>query len=129
MKPQRLAACTNLVVNYEIDKDMEMRKAMRATKMDMQRFHSAEYVDFLDKVSPQNAESWECKFADFQIGDDWYVVLNPIFISIISVLYSMVFSTFARFTLAPQSRELSDSITKQRTLLSIGAEGYITPRR
>lgn len=84
MKPQRLAACTNLVVNYEIDKEMEMREASRAEKWEMElihfiisisflfrRFHSREYIEFLEKISPSNAEQWENKFIDFCIGDDW----------------------------------------------------------
>ncbi|RCN37198.1 hypothetical protein ANCCAN_16899 [Ancylostoma caninum] len=71
MKPQRLAALNNLVVHYELDKKMEMRLSPRANAMDMRRFHSKEYVDFLERISPQCAEQYEHLFAQFNIGEDW----------------------------------------------------------
>uniref|UniRef100_A0A1I7WXI2 Hist_deacetyl domain-containing protein n=1 Tax=Heterorhabditis bacteriophora TaxID=37862 RepID=A0A1I7WXI2_HETBA len=41
MKPQRLAALNNLVVNYELDKKMEMRLTPRANAMDLRYFSAA----------------------------------------------------------------------------------------
>ncbi|VDM53841.1 unnamed protein product [Angiostrongylus costaricensis] len=70
MKPQRLAALNNLVVHYELDKKMEMRLTPRANAMDIRRFHSKEYVDFLERISPHCAEEYEHLFAKFNIGED-----------------------------------------------------------
>ncbi|WKX94224.1 hypothetical protein Q1695_011467 [Nippostrongylus brasiliensis] len=70
MKPQRLAALNNLVVHYELDKKMEMRLTPRATAIDIRRFHSKEYVDFLERISPHCAEEYEHLFAKFNIGED-----------------------------------------------------------
>ncbi|VDO72896.1 unnamed protein product [Haemonchus placei] len=70
MKPQRLAALNNLVVHYELDKKMEMRLTPRASAIDLRRFHSKEYVDFLERISPHCAEEYEHVFAKFNIGED-----------------------------------------------------------
>lgn len=75
MKPQRLAAMHNLVVNYELHKCMTVLEPPRATEMDLTRFHSPEYVDFLKRVSPANAEHFESQFNRFNIGEDWSVFM------------------------------------------------------
>uniref|UniRef100_A0A915ELD7 Histone deacetylase domain-containing protein n=1 Tax=Ditylenchus dipsaci TaxID=166011 RepID=A0A915ELD7_9BILA len=49
----RLAAMHSLVVNY-----------------DLHKFHSPEYVQFLKRVSPANAEQFESFFHKFNIGED-----------------------------------------------------------
>ncbi|KHJ81778.1 histone deacetylase family protein [Oesophagostomum dentatum] len=49
---------------------MEMRLSPRASSMDMRRFHSKEYVDFLERISPACAEQYENLFAQFNIGED-----------------------------------------------------------
>lgn len=72
MKPQRLAAMHSLVVNYELHKYMTVFTPPRATVLDLTRFHSPEYVQFLKRVSPANAEQYESLFNKFNIGEDWY---------------------------------------------------------
>lgn len=72
MKPQRLAAMHSLVVNYELYKYMTVITPPRATVLDLTRFHSPEYVQFLKRVSPANAEQYESLFNKFNIGEDWY---------------------------------------------------------
>ncbi|KAI1727951.1 histone deacetylase domain-containing protein [Ditylenchus destructor] len=70
MKPQRLAAMHSLVVNYELHKYMTVLTPPRASLLDMSRFHSPEYVQFLKRVSPANAEQFEGFFHKFNIGED-----------------------------------------------------------
>lgn len=70
MKPQRLAAMHSLVVNYELYKYMTVITPPRATVLDLTRFHSPEYVQFLKRVSPANAEQYESLFNKFNIGED-----------------------------------------------------------
>jgi histone deacetylase 1/2 len=38
-------------------KGMQVYRAKRATKGDMTRFHSDEYIDFLEKVTPETSEA------------------------------------------------------------------------
>ena len=71
MKPQRLAAMHSLVVNYELHKYMTVVQPPRATILDMTRFHSREYVQFLKRISPNNAEQFSQYFHKFNIGEDW----------------------------------------------------------
>ncbi|KAI6183962.1 Histone deacetylase [Aphelenchoides bicaudatus] len=59
MKPHRLAACHNLVVNYGLTDYMKVIKPAKATALDMMRFHSTDYINFLQRVTPSNAEQYE----------------------------------------------------------------------
>lgn len=70
MKPQRLAAIHSLVVNYGLDKEMLVLKPPRATAIEMMRFHSKDYIDFLYRVSPRTADQFESLFPQFNIGED-----------------------------------------------------------
>uniref|UniRef100_A0A1I8AFR0 Histone deacetylase n=1 Tax=Steinernema glaseri TaxID=37863 RepID=A0A1I8AFR0_9BILA len=70
MKPQRLAALHSLVVDYGLHDHMTVIQTPPATSMDLLRFHSKEYVEFLQRVSPHTAEQYEDKFVKFNIGED-----------------------------------------------------------
>ncbi|KAI6228233.1 Histone deacetylase [Aphelenchoides besseyi] len=70
MKPHRLAACHNLVVNYGLCDYMKCIKPAKATALDMTRFHSPDYISFLQRVTPSNAEQYEKYFSRFNIGED-----------------------------------------------------------
>lgn len=71
MKPHRLAVVHSLVVNYNLHKKMAIYKPNRATVVDMKRFHSEDYIDFLQRVSPQNLQGYS-KFllGQCNVGDD-----------------------------------------------------------
>ncbi|CAI4222006.1 unnamed protein product [Auanema sp. JU1783] len=70
MKPQRLAACNNLVVHYGLHNQMEMRLSPKANKADMIRFHSPDYISFLERINPRCAKQNESYFPQFNIGED-----------------------------------------------------------
>ncbi len=72
MKPTRIRMCHALVMNYGLYKKMEIfvsgsgmyeqqwraddpKRAKPATKREMTQFHTDEYVDFLYRVTPENA--------------------------------------------------------------------------
>ncbi|TIA89026.1 hypothetical protein E3P99_02250 [Wallemia hederae] len=55
MKPHRMRMVHNLVVNYELDKKMQILKPPRASPEEMTRFHTDEYIDFLKHVTPETA--------------------------------------------------------------------------
>jgi histone deacetylase 3 len=92
MKPQRMAVTHNLVLNYGLHKKMQvssivefvvcaflfftkyssqMYKPYKASAHDMCRFHSDEYIDFLQRVTPQNLQSFTKYLSMFNVGDDW----------------------------------------------------------
>lgn len=39
----------------------------------MCRFHSEDYIDFLQKVSPNNMQGFTKSLNTFNVGDDWWV--------------------------------------------------------
>lgn len=41
------------------------------TQMFPFRFHSEEYIDFLMRVSPQNAQNFTKNLGQFNMADDW----------------------------------------------------------
>ena len=81
MKPTRIRMCHSLVMNYGLYKKMEIfvrhmpavrawlmiQRAKPATKREMSQFHTDEYVDFLHRITPDNAhqfakEQIKCEF-------------------------------------------------------------------
>ena len=72
MKPHRLAVTHSLVLNYGLYKKMHVYKPYRASSQDMVRFHSGEYIDFLQRVTPMNIHSFSKSATHFNVGlDDW----------------------------------------------------------
>ena len=73
MKPHRLALTHSLVLNYGLYKKMEVYRPYRASYHDMCRFHSDDYVDFLQRVTPLNVSGFASSLSKFNVGEDWYV--------------------------------------------------------
>ncbi|ORX91878.1 hypothetical protein K493DRAFT_316901 [Basidiobolus meristosporus CBS 931.73] len=70
MKPHRMRMTHNLVVNYGLHKKMEILRPPRASKSQMTRFHSDEYIDFLQKVTTENMDNLVAHQNRFLSGDD-----------------------------------------------------------
>lgn len=70
MKPHRLALTHSLVLNYGLYKKMEVYRPYRATRHDMCRFHAEDYIDFLQRVTPQNISGFTNCLSRFNVGDD-----------------------------------------------------------
>lgn len=70
MKPFRLMLTDHLVLSYELHKQMDLYQTQPASKQELQQFHSEDYVDFLQRVSPANAAALEADLTKFNIGDD-----------------------------------------------------------
>ncbi|EOQ99633.1 hypothetical protein E3P92_00613 [Wallemia ichthyophaga] len=49
---------------------MEIYRAKPATRKEMTQFHTDEYVDFLNRISPDNMDSYAKEQAKFNVGDD-----------------------------------------------------------
>ncbi|XP_026333194.1 histone deacetylase 3 isoform X1 [Hyposmocoma kahamanoa] len=70
MKPHRLSVTHSLVLNYGLHKKMQIYKPYRASAHDMCRFHSEDYIEFLQNVTPQNIQSYSKDLLHYNIGDD-----------------------------------------------------------
>ena len=74
MKPHRLSLTHNLVFSYNLHKKMDVFRPSHATPHDMTRFHSKEYIHFLQRVTPSNKGGFISSLNQFSVGDD-----SPIF--------------------------------------------------
>ncbi|GAB6028897.1 Histone deacetylase 3 [Chamberlinius hualienensis] len=70
MKPHRLAVTHSLVLNYGLYKKMHVYRPYRASSHDMCRFHAEDYIDFLQRVTPQNVQNFTKCLSQFNVGDD-----------------------------------------------------------
>ena len=89
MKPHRLVSCIShsayrcdtdvrhsirmahsLIMNYGLYKNLEIYRAKPATKYEMTQFHTDEYVDFLQRVTPDNMDQFGREQSKYNVGDD-----------------------------------------------------------
>lgn len=70
MKPHRIRMAHSLVMNYGLYKHMEIYRAKPATAQEMTQFHTDDYVNFLQSITPDIMASQEEKAGRFNVGDD-----------------------------------------------------------
>ncbi|KAJ1039441.1 hypothetical protein NDA10_007484 [Ustilago hordei] len=70
MKPHRMRMTHNLVTNYGLHKKMDILRPKRATRNQMTRFHTDEYVDFLHRVTPETVHELTNEGTRYLIGED-----------------------------------------------------------
>jgi len=68
MKPHRLSVTHSLVLNYGLHKKMQVFRPYIASAPDMARFHSEEYIEFLQRVSPHNIQSFSKSLTHYNVG-------------------------------------------------------------
>ncbi|KAF7592352.1 histone deacetylase [Aspergillus hancockii] len=73
MKPHRMRMTHSLILNYGLYKKMEIYRAKPATKYEMTRFHSDEYIDFLFQVTPDSITKHLTEQVKYNFNDD-----NPV---------------------------------------------------
>ncbi|KAJ2701487.1 histone deacetylase (class I) Clr6 [Coemansia sp. IMI 203386] len=56
MKPFRIRMAHSIITSYGLDKKMAVIRPPRATAQDMTRFHTDDYITYLQRVSPELAE-------------------------------------------------------------------------
>lgn len=49
---------------------MSLQRAKPATRHEMTQFHTDEYIDFLQKVTPDNMDSFAKEQGKYNVGDD-----------------------------------------------------------
>ncbi|XP_029648267.1 histone deacetylase 3 [Octopus bimaculoides] len=70
MKPHRIALTHCLVLHYGLYKKMKVYRPYRASAHDMCRFHSEEYINFLQSVTPQTVQNYTKSLSAYNVGDD-----------------------------------------------------------
>ncbi|KAJ3068854.1 Histone deacetylase 1 [Podochytrium sp. JEL0797] len=80
MKPHRIRMTHNLIVNYGLYKKLEVNSLMPisalqqrphpATVLEMTKFHSDDYIDFLKRVTPDNVADVAKNQHKFNVGED-----------------------------------------------------------
>ena len=70
MKPPRIRMAHSLIMNYGLYKNLEIYRAKPASKYEMTQFHTDEYVDFLQRVTPDNMDNFGKEQGKYNVGDD-----------------------------------------------------------
>ncbi|SMR41229.1 unnamed protein product [Zymoseptoria tritici ST99CH_1E4] len=70
MKPHRIRMAHSLIMNYGLYKKLEIYRAKPASKYEMTQFHTDEYVDFLQRVTPDNMDGFVKEQGRYNVGDD-----------------------------------------------------------
>ncbi|WVR04042.1 hypothetical protein IAU60_001041 [Kwoniella sp. DSM 27419] len=70
MRPHRLELTNQLVLGYGLHDKMTMHSPRRATEDELLEFHDSDYVDFLKRVTPKNAQALTRDWTKFNVGDD-----------------------------------------------------------
>ncbi|KAJ3203475.1 histone deacetylase [Entophlyctis luteolus] len=70
MKPARIGLAHNLIVGYGLHKKMSCFSQRRATEAEMTEFHSEDYIEFLRRVTPDNANAFSKFLPRFSVGVD-----------------------------------------------------------
>ena len=88
-----------------------MYRPYKASAHDMCRFHSDDYIHFLQRVTPQNVQNYTKSLSIFNVGDDWSVSKH---VQCIIVLFLM-----------PQNHENKKTVRKYlNTSVMIGIPKY-----
>lgn len=70
MKPHRMRMTHNLLLHYDMYKDMEVFQPTPAQAEDMTQFHSDDYIDFLRLVTPDNQHEHMRQLKRFNVAED-----------------------------------------------------------
>uniref|UniRef100_A0A0N5BY35 Histone deacetylase n=1 Tax=Strongyloides papillosus TaxID=174720 RepID=A0A0N5BY35_STREA len=70
MKPQRVRMTHNLCLNYGLYRKMEIYRPIVATFEEMAKFHSDDYLTFLNTIRPDNMSNFEKQMSLFNVGED-----------------------------------------------------------
>src|SRR5437899_12296330 len=80
MKPHRIRMAHNLVLAYGLYKKMEIYRPTLLSEEQMTKFHSDDYVYFLQSVTPDNREQYATEIqrfnADVDCFDDTHQLLT-----------------------------------------------------
>jgi histone deacetylase 1/2 len=69
MKPHRLKLTHHLLLTYGLYRKMDVYRPHKSSAREMTRFHSEEYINFLEKVSPDNKDQFQGPMQRFNVGE------------------------------------------------------------
>ncbi|XP_020520768.1 histone deacetylase 6 isoform X2 [Amborella trichopoda] len=70
MKPHRIRMAHNLIVHYNLHHLMEINRPCLANTDDIMKFHSEDYVNFLQTVTPETQHEQMRQLKKFNVGED-----------------------------------------------------------
>ncbi|KAI5059924.1 hypothetical protein GOP47_0024344 [Adiantum capillus-veneris] len=70
MKPHRIRMTHSLLLHYNLDTKMEIRKPQQARMNDLCRFHADDYINFLKSVTPETQHEQTRQLKRFNVGED-----------------------------------------------------------
>lgn len=76
MKPHRLCMTHSLVLAYGLHNKMEIYRPHKAYPVELAQFHSADYIDFLHRITPDTQELFSKELLKYNMGEDCPVFDN-----------------------------------------------------
>lgn len=70
MKPWRLTLTNQLVMGYGLNEHMDCYVTRPANEDELRQFHTDDYLNFLQSVTPENADAFQSQLPTFNFGDD-----------------------------------------------------------
>lgn len=70
MKPHRLCLTHNLVLAYDLHKQLQVYRPRASTNEEFTQFHSEDYISFLSKVTPDKQQHYVLEMQRFNLGED-----------------------------------------------------------
>jgi|UniRef100_A0AC35FXV5 histone deacetylase 1/2 len=70
MKPHRIRMCHNLLLNYGLYRKMEIFRPRPAEMEELTRYHSDDYMLFLQNIRPDNINDYTKQMQRFNVGED-----------------------------------------------------------
>ncbi|KAI9839772.1 MAG: histone deacetylase [Sclerophora amabilis] len=70
MKPWRLTLTKHLIMAYGMHTAMDCYLSRAATKEEMSEFHRDDYLEFLERINPNNMLTLDSALPSYNIGDD-----------------------------------------------------------
>jgi histone deacetylase 1/2 len=69
MKPQRIKMAHQLIVGYDMYRQMDVYRPHKASEVEMSMFHARDYVSFLRTVTPDNIKDYPVHGKKFNVGE------------------------------------------------------------
>uniref|UniRef100_A0A8C7FKN6 histone deacetylase n=1 Tax=Oncorhynchus kisutch TaxID=8019 RepID=A0A8C7FKN6_ONCKI len=70
MKPHRIRMTHNLLLNYGLYRKMEIYRPHKATAEEITKYHSDDYIQFLQSIRPDNMSEYSKQMQRFNVGED-----------------------------------------------------------
>lgn len=69
MKPHRMRMTHQLLLSYGLYRKMDVYRPRLCSNHHMSRFHTEEYIDFLQKITPDNMKQYTSQMQKFNVGE------------------------------------------------------------